>query len=526
MMHINTTQRNDRWKLACFKRFFIFPFFLLSVFFTVSVTSEVPAPWPQFENVVYTNSGVSTQVGRVPFTECRVSDPSGTRHRNLECGWFEVPEDYSDPEGKKITLFIGRLKAAGNKAEEDPLILIEGGPGGAPSESFIFPGRGFDKIQQQRDIYLIDQRGTGKSNPLRCPTLTEFAFDFSVEKIRELAQECLAQLPGDPQFYTTSVAVRDLDRIREALGYDQWNIYGVSYGSRVAQHYLRRFPEATRAVILDGVVYPSLNLGPDIALQSQRALRQLIERCAGSDECRQQYPDLEEGIKRLFTQLKNNPLTVEVNNFSTGRKETIEFTELHLVAVVRFALYSPASAAILPVMLHEAYANNNFEPLARNALEYSAALETAISIGMHNSVVCTEDIPFIDESALNKAALENTYMGTEAIDSMLAMCEVWPRGVLDEDFKLPVVSDKPVLLLSGGADPITPPEYAEKAAEQLSNSKHIVVPGHGHGISYLGCVPILMAKFIENASLDNLRTDCLEKQEPNPFFIDFNGPAP
>lgn len=489
-------------------------------------TSDVPVSWPEFENIVYTNSGVSTEVGRVPFTECRVSDPGGTRHRNLECGWFEVPEDYSDPEGKKITLFIGRFKAAGNKAEEDPLILIEGGPGGAPSESFIFPGRGFDKIQQQRDIYLIDQRGTGKSNPLRCPTLSEFAFDFSAEKIRELARECLTQLPGEPEFYTTSVAVKDLDRVRQALGYKHWNIYGVSYGSRVAQHYLRRFPEATRAVILDGVVYPSLNLGPDIALQSQRALRQLIERCAESEKCSQQYPDLEGGINRLFAQLKNSPLTVAVNNFSTGRKETMEFTEFHLVAVVRFALYSPASAAILPVMLHEAYANNNFEPLARNALEYSAAIETAISIGMHNSVVCTEDIPFIDESTLNKTALQNTYMGTEAIDSMLAMCEVWPGGVLDKDFKLPVVSDKPVLLLSGGADPITPPDYAEKAAEQLSNSKHIVVPGHGHGISYLGCVPIIMAKFIENASLENLRNDCLEKQEPDPFFIDFNGPAP
>lgn len=520
--------------LACRKRFYNFLFFQFSVAFqffmafavSVAAATEIPKSWPQFDNVVYTNADVSTRVGHISFTECRISDSSGIRHRNLECGWLEVPEDFRHPNGKKITLFIGRLKAAGSKAETDPLILIEGGPGGAPSESFIFPGRGFDKIQQQRDIYLIDQRGTGKSNPLRCPMLTEFSFDYSAEKIQELARQCVAQLSGNPEFYTTSVAVKDLDRVREALGYRQWNIYGVSYGSRVALHYLRRFPAATRAIILDGVVYPALNLGPDIALQSQRALRQLIERCAESEECRQQYPDLEEGVKQLFTQLKRNPLTVEVNNFSTGRKQTMEFTEFHLVAVVRFALYSPASAAILPVMLHEAYANNNFEPLARNAMEYSSALESTISIGMHNSVVCTEDIPFVDKKALNKSALRDTYMGTEAVDSMLAMCDVWPRGILDEDFKSPVVSDKPVLLLSGGADPITPPEYAEKAAQKLSNSMHIVVPGHGHGISYLGCMPILMAKFIKNASLDDLQNDCLEKQEPDPFFIDFNGPAP
>lgn len=501
-------------------------FFILLLAPSISMGSIEPRSWPDFENVVYTSPGMTTRVGQIPFRECRVSDSSGTRHRNLECGWFEVPEDYENPEAKKITLFIGRLKAVGSKSKEDPLILIEGGPGGAPSESFIFPGRGFDKIQQQRDIYLIDQRGTGKSNPLRCPSLTEFAFDYDAEKIQELTRDCLAQLSADPEFYTTSVAVKDLDRIREALGYEQWNIYGVSYGSRVAQHYLRRFPEATRTVIIDGVVYPQLNLGPDIALQSQRALQQLIERCAASEACHKQYPNLEQGIKKLFTQLKDKPLTVEVNNFSSGRMETMELTETHLMAVVRFALYSPASAAILPVVLHEAYANNNFEPLARNALEFSRALENAISIGMHNSVVCTEDVPFIDASTLDMSALRNTYMGSLAVESLLAMCRVWPRGIIDDDFKQAVHSDKPVLLLSGGADPITPPEYAQKAAEHLSNSKHIIVPGHGHGISYLGCMPIIMAKFIDTASVNDLETGCLEKQEPNPFFLDFNGPAP
>ena len=145
---------------------------------------------------------------------------------------------------------------------------------------------------------------------------------------------------------------------------------------------------------------------------------------------------------------------------------------------------------------------------------------------MHNSVMCTEDVPFYASESFDKTKLDATYMGADIVEMIGTMCELWPTGPIDEGFKTQLVSDKPVLLISGTADPITPPAYAELVAQSLSNSKHIVLEGLGHIQLGSGCMPTVMAKFIEAASVNELQTECLDKLKPDPFYIDFNGPTP
>jgi len=149
-----------------------------------------------------------------------------------------------------------------------------------------------------------------------------------------------------------------------------------------------------------------------------------------------------------------------------------------------------------------------------------------MSMGMHNSVLCTEDSDRFDQLDINQNNLENSYLGKDFFDGIKVTCEIWPRGEIDEGFHNLVVSDKPILLLSGSADPVTPPAYAEQAMQKMSNSKHIVIEGQGHIQLPIGCMPTILAKFIETLSFDEIETECMEKIKPEPVFIDFNVPTP
>lgn len=486
--------------------------------------------WPHFEHVTYTNQRESVNIGRVSFTDCRVSDPTDVHFRFLQCGSLLVPEDYSDPTGSKVRLFVARITASGKKPHLDPFVPISGGPGSAASESYLFPGQGFDHILQQRDIYIIDQRGTGKSHKFACEGAQDSVWDYSDaarDELKQALKRCLAEFDGDARFYTTSVAVKDYESVREALGVEQWNVYGASYGTRVAQHYLRRYPGALRSVILDAVVAPQMALGGNIALESQRALDHLVSRCEQDTACAAHFPDFRSGLNRLFSELKENPKDISFANFNTGSPQQLQLKYGHLAAITRMFLYSSDSLAILPLLFSEAYAKGNFGPLARNADKIITRMSSMVALGMHNSVVCTEDVPFLNVSEETRKTLAGTYIGDEVVTALEDICAIWPSGFIDEDFKAPLDNKvTPVLLLSGGVDPITPPSYAETAALLLGNSLHIVAPSMGHGLAAKGCAPTLLAKFVAEASLKKMDAECIQKLQPEPFFIDFNGPTP
>ncbi len=463
------------------------------------------------------------------FEECEIADTSGKRTMKALCATLSVPENYAEPNGKQIDLFIAKIKSMSKNPEPDPFTLLAGGPGQSATESYVVMRGALEKIRKQRDIILVDQRGTGKSNQMQCkPEDEDYAdpFAYDPEIVKQMTRECLEELPGDPRFYSTSVAVKDLETVRQAIGFEQWNLWGGSYGTRVAQHYLRRYPQHTRTVVLDAVAPPPLNLGPDIALESQRAVDQMTSRCTEDEVCQKNFPELGKNITALVTRLKAQPESISFENFSTGEIETMEFGEAHLALTIRMLLYSAHGVSILPTMLHSAYAQNNFAPLARRAKMVADDLGNALSLGMHNSVICTEDVPFFNTDKIDPAALNKTYMGTAAIDSIQDMCSLWPVGEIDDDFKELVQSDLPVLVLSGSIDPITPPAYAEMILPGLTNSLHLVNDNQGHIQSGVGCMPTVVAKFVAEASVENLSADCLQRQTPEPFFINANGPAP
>ena len=384
----------------------------------------------------------------------------------------------------------------------------------------------FEPIRRERDIVLLDQRGTGRSAALDCGTDEELLEgQLSVEQIVADTRACLAALPHDPRFFTTSVAVTDLEALRTALGAPAFNLYGVSYGTRVAQHFARRYPAAARTLVLDGVVPPQLALGPGIATEAQEALDAIFARCAESPPCAERFPNIRARFVGLAQVLREGPVPVELADPVTGRRDYLPFGHSELAGAIRILSYHPNTIALMPLLIDEA-ADGNYAPLAAQFLMAARSLADALAIGMHNAIVCTEDAPFFARG-VDREAIDATYMGAMQLDALEAACSVWPRGVLDDDLGRPLATDKPVLLLSGDADPITPPEFAELAAVELTNSRHLVGTDQGHGQAARTCIPEIMAEFIASAGFDALDEACLaERQFAMPFFLDFTGPSP
>ena len=461
------------------------------------------------------------------LSDCRLEHPYGLGSVAARCGRFAVPEDPDDPAGRQIDLAVAVIPAVSARARPDPLFLLAGGPGQGARDAFVPVLGALAGVRRDRDIVLIDQRGTGGSNPMNCDFPDE-TFDTQIdpERFRSMARDCLASLPGDPRYYTTSVAIRDLDAVRAALGYERINLYGGSYGTRVAQHYLRHYPGHTRTVILDGVVNPSLALGAALALDAESALRADLSRCSQSTECAERYPTLAADFDSLRARLAEQPVTVKIPDPVTAEPREITFTAGHLALVARLLIYSDNTAALLPLFLHEAQANGNFAPLAAQAEMVQQQLEDALAYGMHNSVVCSEDLPFLDRASLDHVALERSFLGNAMLDGLTAMCEVWPRGVVDPDLKEPLQSSVPALLLSGEFDPVTPPAYAAAAAAGFKDHASFVFRGQGHIQLGLKCAQSLIRHFLDAGTATGLDAQCVDTVAAAPFFLGFNGGAP
>ena len=460
------------------------------------------------------------------LSDCRITAGSAYPSIKARCGTLQRPLKPDEPGDSVIELNVAVVPALSLKPEPDPLVPIAGGPGQASSTFYAQAAQAFEAIRWKRDIVLVDQRGTGGSAPLDCPVDDDIVQGrLSPEQTRAATEACIAQLPHDPRYFTTSVAVTDLEAVREALGYAAFNVYGISYGSRVAQHYARRYPAATRSVILDGVVPLELALGPAIATEAQRALDAIFARCAEDPACRKRFPNAAETFSALQQSVASEPAAVTIPHPVQGTAEALDFGSEELATAIRLLSYHPTTTALIPFLLDEA-AKGNFAPLAAQFLSISSSLADELSIGMHNAVVCTEDAPFFAGENVSGDALSNTYIGPVLLDALSSICSVWPAGVLDDEFKRPLATDSPVLLLSGEADPITPPEYAARAAVDFSTAYLHTGRLQGHGQATRGCIPDVMAAFLDTPMEDPLEDDCLVRSFAMPFFLGFGGPAP
>lgn len=485
-------------------------------------------PWPILLALCGLASAADERAPPPSWSPCRLEHASKLISIEAQCTTLSVPEDEAQPAGRQVDLFVARVPAVSGRKAPDPLLLIAGGPGMGASEMYPAVAQAFARIRRERDLILVDQRGTGRSGALRCADDAELEIGGDRQAVRAAAQRCLATLQPrtDLRQYTTSVAVRDLEHVRDALGIERWNVYGVSYGTRVAQHYLRRYPQRVRSLILDGVVPPDLALGPDIALDAQAALERILGRCQRDAACANRFGDPRAHYEMLLARLRAAPVELRLPDPTTGEPRPLLFGVEQLAAVLRLQSYSSTTASLLPLALHEAATRANFAPLAGLFALSVRSLGGSIAAGMHHSVVCTEDLPFVDPGAVDRERLAATFLGTAQLDALLELCAFWPRGVLDADLRAPLRADAPVLLLSGADDPVTPPGNATRAMQGLRRARHLILPGQGHGQIGATCMDRVVAAFLRELDPADLDARCLEAVRPAPFFTTLSGPAP
>ena len=462
------------------------------------------------------------------LSACELEHPLRLTVVAAECGVLSVPENPQDPAGRHIPLHVARVPAISRRKQPDALFILAGGPGAAAGAFYATVAGAFARIHRERDIVLIDQRGTGASNRLDCQADAQRLYRASEAEIAAGTRRCLARLSAraDVAYYTTSLAVQDLERVRAALGLERIDLYGTSYGTRVAQHYLRRFPQRVRALILDGVVPAPVALGPDTASDAERALLDILARCAAEPACRARYGDPARSYLSVRSALRTHAVPVTLPDPSTGEPTRFSFGSAHLATVLRLASYTAEYAALLPLLLDEAAAHQDYVPLAAQFLLIERGYGEALATGMHNSVVCAEDVPFYDLRAIDRARLADTFLGTLQLDGLETVCRIWPHGPVDADLHAPLESNVPALLLSGSDDPVTPPAFARLAARAFPHGLSIVLEGFGHGQLTAPCMDRVLAQFLARASVLGLDVGCTRRARPLPFFTSLNGPPP
>ena len=471
-------------------------------------------------------AGPAAPTGLLPLHECRLEHPLKISSFAARCGILTVPENPAEPKGATIGLHVAVVPALNRRAAAAPLFILAGGPGQGAADLYASYAGAFARINRNHDIVMVDQRGTGRSAPLNCSYPEDWqpaANDLS--KVRQATLECLAALGNHVRYYTSSVAVGDLDKVRQALKFARIDLYGSSYGTRVAQLYMRRHPEATHAVILDGVTYPEQVIGPDTPADGERTLNLIVARCGQAPDCSVAYPTLRQDLDALRRRFGADRQPLSIGDPATGLPISVEFNRSLLNGALRFLSYNSTEASLLPTLIHQGAAGN-LGPLASQTIMMARQIGDNLASGMQNTVVCSEDAPLFEGLHMDRQRIAETYQGTDQLDALAQICQVWPRGPVDSDLHSALSSDVPTLLLSGDADPVTPPQDAERAARGLKRHRSLVLPGEGHGQAATGCMPRLMAQFLDDPAPESLDATCLDQHRPAPFFVGMTGPSP
>ncbi len=445
-----------------------------------------------------------------------------------QCGRLTVKENSADPVSKDIDIEILRLPAISPAAQQDPLFLIQGGPGGSSIEMANFIHGVFADVRKNRDLIFVDQRGTGKSNPLRCEQLNgadlQLPESIQMEKYLQYMESCSEKFKASLPFYTTLYAVQDLDAVRVALGYKTINLWGVSYGTRVALEYAKRYPQSTRSIILDGVAPTEIALSKFSARDSLAALTAVNNECLAQPECVRTFGDILQKTEIVYARLqladqRGVPLVVHYAHPVYQQQEQLTLTAKNFSMLIFNALYSRDLTVLLPQAISEAEQENYRLLAAVFSLAMEQSQKMNIADAMHFSVLCNEDWHFISATDVETTP---PFFGLNAIKDRNIICGFWPKAHLPEDYWQPVHSEVPALLLSGKHDPVTPESWADQVASGLPNSVRLLAAGGNHGVSFEGCVPQIIAQFIERGSMTDVKTDCVTNIKPLPLVLGAN----
>lgn len=432
--------------------------------------------------------------------------PCEVRNVKAQCSTVTVPENRRIEGGRTIDLNVVVIERSD---KPDAIFMLAGGPGVAATNMAGFASRTF--AGTDHDIVLVDIRGTGKSNALRCTMPGSdadpagyFGDFLDLDALAKCRKEL--ELRADLTQYTTAAIAADIEHVRRRLGYRQMNLYGTSYGTRLAIELMRRYPRSIRSVILDGVVPPAMVIPSTMAADADRSLNMLFALCRNDAACNTAFPNLAQEWAKVLKDAEDGveltaPVKVTVNRGLFGE-------------IIRNFLYSPEVYVKLPLAIHQA-ARGDWSVFADMAIRYTRNIR-GLEYGLFLSVTCAQDIPLLDV-ARARAAANGTLLGSYRIDQQIAACRMWPGGAVDRDATRPLRSDIPTLIVSGELDPVTPPHHGDEVMRTLGRAKHIVIPNGSHSGDTGGCQEQVLSEFVREGSVAELDTTCVAKIQRPPF---------
>jgi len=438
----------------------------------------------------------------------------------ISCATQMVPLNYSEPDGITIPVHVAVIPSKSAAPAADPLLIFAGGPGQAAGEYGFLVAAAFDDIRSERDIVLIDQRGTGKSYGLHCRFE---GLEDSLLEPKVAAEKCRAQFDIDVRYFTLENIIQDTDKIRELLGYEQVNLWGGSYGTKSVSLYLKRFPDRVRSIIVDGILQPDQSLFLSAATSAERALDKLDQDCTAQPSCLAAFPNFRGQVDALIEKAVQGQLRFEGIDPVSGKYVELDIDFETAVESIRSVMYGAEGTTLLPYVVNEA-TNGNLTPLLASLMN-SSAISDSLYLGATMSLLCGEDVASTNSEAAAKAG-EGSFARDSYYRIWAGYCSGWDyMRPTTADFFAPVESNVPALMLSGDLDPVTPPPLGDRWAKGFPNGRHIVVKGTGHITSYAGCMPKLLSEFLDHLDPVRLDTSCMDHLKRLPIVVGINGNA-
>jgi pimeloyl-ACP methyl ester carboxylesterase len=483
--------------------------------------SKLAAPIPA--------SAKTFTLGTLAFKACELPQKHSGATTSAFCAPFSVPEDRAAANGRKLDLRLALIKSDAVTADSDIVVFLAGGPGQSAIDTWPQIAPAFAPLLAHHHVLLLDQRGTGGSNVLECKgddadkNESSGAAGFDAARTKQRTRECLDQVSkhADPRFYTTIDAVADLEAVRQALGAPPFDLVGVSYGTRMAQQYAMRHADGVRSIVLDSVAPNEIALGQDFAENLDDALKRQFAQCEKTPACKSAFGDSYASLMKLRDALREQPQDYRYRDPVTFEAQTKHLNGASLAGLVRMFAYSPETAALLPLSIAEGL-KGDYMPLAGQTQVLTGDMADLAENAMQLSVICSEDADLLAPRPQD----ENTLLGNHLVNGIKAACEVWPHQTRPADFHTPLKTDKPVLILEGEFDPVTPPRYGEQVMKGLGNARLIVAKGQGHNVIGRGCIPKLVGDFVDKLDPKTLEAKCVDRLGPMPAFVNFNGASP
>jgi pimeloyl-ACP methyl ester carboxylesterase len=442
---------------------------------------------------------------RLEPSDCPLERGEWAKDAKIECKWLVVPESRRDPKSRTIRLAVVLFRAR-QPDGTPPLVMLHGGPGDSGIRAFSRPAVRFS---QAREVVIYDQRGNGFSEPKLCPEFNDVERESQklktqqeIKKFREASiRKCVASLDAriERSAYNTDASAADLVDLRHALGYSSWDIFGISYGGRLAQEAMRRDPNGIRSVVLYKPVTRAPDTYAEIALSTERAFERVVADCNTQPKCRTVFPTVEKDFYDVYDDLNRNPISVQVDQ--NPSKAPLVLDGKRFVDRIRNDVIMPGDPiklARLPLLLNE-FRRGDRAQAARILTGYNPQVLIVSDIVIAWLVDCYDN--YGKQFRAKQNAINGQVRPAFRRESM-EECKLWQRRFANASDSQPIRSDIPTLILTGRYDDRTPTEHAKRIASTLTRAYVIEFPSDAHGPPPRGCHMQIMRQFWTNPSTE------------------------